>query len=261
MTAARIHRVRNLSRLTPSEKKRRQKIILVVVLIFVGITLVIDGYLLGRYLNRQHQLVKCQTTTSCIIPKPLVTGQIVAAEEQLSSLSLGFDAIYYHDVLGMSISYPSDWGEVLIAEEYGRTIDDRDIIVGLTLSFDGQSEDDAKIFLHATNPNTEPVTRNNYYWGSAGEMIKNSEDVMNWCDGTSNCDTFVNQKGLVVARTEETVEGANGAKYDRRIYYTYNPVGGYNGVVMSAEQLHGRGIENLEETFEDVVDWLSPLYR
>ncbi len=261
MSPIRIHKIRNLTRLTPAEKKRRQKIILVVVLIFVGFTLLVDGYLLGRYLGRRTQLVNCQTTSSCIIPKPLVRGQIVAEKDQLESLTLGFDAVYYHDVLGLSVSYPPEWGKVSIAEEYGQTIDNRNIVIGLTLSFFNESGDGAWLFLHAANPNTEPVTTSNYYWGSVGEKIKSVEDVVNWCDDKDNCDTFVNQKGLVVAYVDDTAEDINGVSYDRRTYYTYNPVGGYHGIVLSAEQLHGQGIDELEDKFEKLVYRIAPLHR
>lgn len=251
--------IKNLIRKSPVSERRRKQVVLAVVMVFVALILIADGFLLCRHLDRrQMAILHEQEATNCIELKPLVTGQIVS--ETMSTV-FGFDGKFYHNVLGLSLGYPSDWGRVIIREEYGRTAGGHDVIIGLTLSFSGEMDDGEALFLHATNPNTEPVSRNDHYWGSEGERIKSHEDVLNWCDEQDGCSVFVNDNGLLVARIDSEVQSEDGPSYNRRTYYLYNPVGAYGGVVLSAERLHGSGLEDLEDTFEDIVNSISPLPR
>ncbi|MFH1047044.1 MAG: hypothetical protein V1738_01975 [Patescibacteria group bacterium] len=261
MNYFKTRRVIDLNLRTTASRKRRHDFLAALAAAIAALILMADGYLLGQYFAKQDALYRCQQTSECLtVARPSSANRINNSQGDAQGNWRMFDRTYSHDVLRLSFSYPSEWGEVKLSEEYGQNDAGQKVIAGGILSFvGGVFGDDEVVFMHATNMNSMPATRAKQYWGTEGERIKSDEDIFSWCTGLEKCETFVNNSGLVIAQTDTEIQLDDESTSARRTYFLNNPYSGYSGVVFSSDGLRAYGIDDFENIFFDMVNTVAEL--
>ncbi|MEA3249196.1 MAG: hypothetical protein U9Q03_02460 [Patescibacteria group bacterium] len=239
------------------EKRKRNRlgdvpgIVMLAIVLVYSVVMIVDGYLLCRSGIIKGPECVCQEKPQEVIF--VSSGESGVLEE-------GMKTTYFHDALKLAFEYPSEWGPVTIREEMGTDPTGRQIVIGLMLYFRDMAEQSGGgLFLHASNPNTDPVDRRLDYWGSDGVAISSAFDLRGWCDDKEDCDYFTNVHGVLIAKQKVNPGGVEGGA-SFNVYYLHNKGGGYNGVALSSERLDIKfGAINMQKGFEELVDGIKLL--
>jgi hypothetical protein len=148
---------------------------------------------------------------------------------------------YKNGTLNVAFSYPQDWGNV--SQENEGT-------AHISLSvFEA-----ATIFLAAYNDDEGPDR--GAYWGDMAKLINSQSYINSLCNTKSeaqSCEIKTNSSGVKYAKVVEEVIKFGDPTVETN-YYIYNPNSTFRGIIISTERLREKGIENLEQKLQNLIE-------
>ncbi|MFH1253300.1 MAG: hypothetical protein V1664_03160 [Candidatus Uhrbacteria bacterium] len=182
-----------------------------------------------------------------------ISPEISKEETSANNLS-----VYQNKNLGLTFSYPADWGPIITNFEMGHQAGD-DFTSTPTCEVQGTLElagITSGLFFSAHNAvGCDPDGRGGWF-GDQAKAFTDWDKITEWCEGTGDdCEIFTNSNGLKVAHayTKET-EIWGDVFQDVDLYALYNPGGDLPGIIISNERLISSGLGRSEKELRALID-------
>ena len=165
---------------------------------------------------------------------------------------------YSNQELGISFSYPADWGPVSVESEGGRTDDwngspktepNCTILTALTMN---GIDDSALLLSGHDTADCNPYGRGGWF-GDQAKVFSSWDEVLGWCgDG---CDIFTNKNGIKVAHRHLINSEVWGTNYDDLdLYGIFHEGHELQGIILSNERLIDAGLGRSENELKELIN-------